>query len=181
MNNQKITFKYIANVVFAVILTWFVHEFAHWLTSELLGYEAVMQLNGVRPQYGVYPTEHHQVIISISGPIITILQGMLFYFMLKKRWNKYLYPLLFTPFYMRFFAGAMNFLNPNDEARVGQYLGIGTHTLSIIVSIFLFALVYIISKKHKLGLKFQLWTIVTIIVMSWLIILTDQYFRIRVI
>ncbi|PTX58787.1 hypothetical protein C8N46_11295 [Kordia periserrulae] len=180
MNNQKITVKYIANVLFVVLFTWFVHEFTHWLTSELLGYEAVMQLNGVRPQYGVHPTENHQAIIAISGPIITVLQGILCYFLLTKHWNKYLYPLLLTAFYMRFLAGAMNFLSPNDEARFGHYLGIGTHTLSIIISIFLFMLVYSISKKYKLGWKFQLWTILTILVMSWLIILVDQYFRFQI-
>lgn len=182
MKNQKITLNYIFNTIIAVLFTWFIHEFSHWLTSELLGYDAIMRLNGVGPKKGVYPTEGHQAIISISGPIITILQGIIFFFILQtKGWNKYLYPFLFTAFYMRFFAGVINFLNPNDEARVGQYLGIGTHTLSLIISVFLFVLVYKVSKKNKLTWRFQLWTILTIFIMSWIIIYIDQYFRIRII
>ncbi|MEM6719452.1 MAG: hypothetical protein AAF611_09070 [Bacteroidota bacterium] len=182
MKDQKVSLKYVLNVLFAVLFTWFIHEFAHWVTSEALGYEAMMRLNGVAPLYGVFPTEGHQAIISISGPIITILQGIICYLMLNlKGWNKYLYPLLFTAFYMRLFAGAMNFIHPNDEARVGQYLGIGTHTLSLIVSIFLFALVYLISKKYKLHWTFQLWTILIVFIVSWAIIYIDMYFRIRII
>lgn len=182
MNNQKVTLKYILITIFSVLFTWFIHEFTHWLTSELLGYEAIMRLNGVGPKHGVIPTENHQAIISISAPIVTILQGVLFYFILKSNgWNKYLYPFLFTAFYMRFMAGIMNFLNPNDEARFGEYLGIGTHTLSFIISIFLFTLVYLISKKYKLNWKFQLFTVITVLVISWIIIFVDQYFRIRII
>ena len=43
MNDQKI--KYILTGILAVIFTWIIHEFAHWLTSELLGYETIMRLN----------------------------------------------------------------------------------------------------------------------------------------
>jgi hypothetical protein len=182
MINQKVTSKYIFITIIAVLITWFIHEFTHWLTSEGLGYESIMRLNAVGPVYGVFPTEGHQAIISISGPIITILQAYIVFVLLKtKSWNKYLYPFLFIPFYMRFFAGIMNFLNPNDEARVGQYLGIGTHTLSLIVSIFLFYLVYVISKKYKLRWKFQLWTIVITMLISTMIIYIDMYFRIQII
>ncbi|MEM6687122.1 MAG: hypothetical protein AAF617_15180, partial [Bacteroidota bacterium] len=180
MKHQKITLKYVFSVLFAVLFTWFIHEFAHWFTSEALGYEAIMRLNGVRPVYGVFPTEGHQAIISISGPIITIVQGIVFYLLLQsKGWITWCYPLLFTTFYMRFLAGIMNFLNPNDEARVGQYLGIGTHTLSLLVSIFLFVLVYKISKKYQLHWKFQFWTLFIVILISWTIIYVDMYFRIQ--
>jgi hypothetical protein len=181
MATQKITFKYILITILAVLLTWFIHEFTHWLTSEGLGYESIMRINGVGPVYGVFPTEDHQAIISISGPIITIVQAFIVYKILNiKGWNSYLYPLLFTTFYMRFFAGIMNFIHPNDEARFGQYLGIGTHTLSILVSIFLFILVYKISKKYKLRWKFQLFTIITILLTSWILIYVDMFFRIRI-
>ncbi|MCH2195539.1 hypothetical protein [Kordia sp.] len=182
MNNQKVTPKYIFIGIVVVLFTWFIHEFAHWLTSELLGYKAFMRLNGVGTINREKPAEIHQAIISISGPIITILQAVIAFLLLKsKGWHKLLYLVLFTAFYMRFMAGIMNFMNPNDEARVGQYLGIGTHTLSLVVSIFLFTLVYIISKKYKLNWKFQLVTILLVLIISWAIIFADQYFRIRII
>jgi hypothetical protein len=182
MKNQTVSLRYVFAGILAVIVTWFIHEFTHWVTSELLGYESYMRLNSVGSLNGNLSDEVDKAIISISGPIITILQGIIIFIVLKsKGWNKYLYLFLFIAFYMRFFAGLMNFINPNDEARFSQFLGIGTHTVSIIVSIFLFAMVYIISKKYKLNWKFQLWTTIIVLVASWTLILVDQYFKIRII
>lgn len=181
MKDQKVTIKYILTGIFAVALTWIIHEFTHWLTSELLGYETIMRLNGTASVKGENPTELHKVIISISGPIITILQGLIIFIFLKLRgWNKYLYPLLFTAFYMRLLAGLMNLIMANDEARVGQFLGIGTFTLSIIVSGILFFMVYKIARKYKLNWKFQLWTTIIILLASSILILSDQFFGIRI-
>ena len=82
-----------------------IHEFAHWLISELLGHKSIMRLNGTSFIKG----QNHKAIISISGPIITVLQGIFVFLLLKSRgWNKYIYRFLFTAFYMRFLAGLMN-------------------------------------------------------------------------
>ena len=78
---------------------------------------------------------------------------------------------------MRFLAGLMNFIMKNDEGRVGQFLGIGTFTLSIIISGFLFFMVYKISKKYKLNWKFQFWTTILIMLVSSLLIFFDQFFK----
>lgn len=181
MNDQKITVKYILVGILAVFLTWIIHEFAHWLTSELLGYETIMRLNGTSAVQGENTTDLHKVIISISGPIVTILQGLIIFMLLKlKGWNKYLYPFLFIAFYMRFLAGLMNLIMANDEARVGQFLGIGTFTLSIIVSGLLFFMVYKTSIKYKLNWKFQLWSTIITMVTSSILILSDQFFGIRI-
>ena len=181
MNDQKITIKYILAGIFAVILTWVVHEFTHWLTSELFGYETIMRLNGTSVVEGESPTECQEAIISISAPIVTILQGLIVFLILKSRdWNKYLYPFLFTAFYMRLLAGLANFVNLNDEGRVSQFLGIGTFTLSIIVSGLLFYMVYKVSKRYSLGWKFQLGTVLIIMILSSILILSDQFFGIRI-
>ncbi|MFK8056832.1 MAG: hypothetical protein AB8F78_11985 [Saprospiraceae bacterium] len=181
MNNLKITLKYILVGIFAVFLTWIIHEFTHWLTGELLGLKSTMRLNGTSFVKGQNPSEIHQAIISISGPIITVLQGFLAFLFLKARgWNKYIYTLLFTAFYMRFLAGLMNFIMANDEGRVGQFLGIGTFTLSIIISGILFFMVYRISEKYKLNRKFQFWTTIIIISASSFLIFLDQFFKFRI-
>jgi hypothetical protein len=181
MKDQKITIYYILAGMIAVILTWIIHEFSHWLTSELLGYETIMRLNGTSAVGGEDPTELHYAIISASAPLITILQGLVIFMILKSRsWNKYLYPFLFTAFYMRLLAGLMNFIKLNDEGRVSQYLGIGNFTLSIIISGILFFMVYRIARKHKLKWKLQLFTIIITIVASSILILSDQFFGIRI-
>jgi len=181
MNDQKITLKYILAGLFAVIFTWIIHEFTHWLTSESLGYESIMRLNSVSEADGQERTEWHKIYISASGPIITIFQAIMAFLILKtKGWDKYIYPILLVPLYMRSLAGIMNFINPNDEGRISEFLGIGLFTISIIVSGFLFFLVFKISKKYGLNWKFNFWTTIITMVVSSILILSDQFFGIRI-
>lgn len=182
MNDQKITIKYILAGILAVIFTWITHEFAHWSTSELFGYETIMKLNGTSSVSAKNPTDLHKNIISASGPIVTIIQALIAFLLLKSRnWNKYLYLFLFTAFYMRLLAGLMNFINPNDEGRISTFLEIGTFTIPIIVSGLLFFMVYKISKKYKLNWKFHFWTTIITIVASSILILADQFLGIIII
>ncbi len=180
MNNKKITFKYFLIILVAVIFTWIIHEFAHWFTAKLLGYESIMKLNGTFYADGENPTEWHKIIVSASGPIITILQGFVAFLFLKRKWNIYLYPLLFIAFYMRFLAGLFNFINLNDEGRISVFLGIGTFTVSLIVSGFLFYMVYKISKTYNLNWKFQLLTTLFVMLTSSILILSDMHYGIRI-
>ena len=178
--NSNITIKYLLAVIISVLFTWVSHEFIHWLTYQLMGYEALMTLNKVSPINSI-PTVAHSMIASATGPIMTIIQATIIYcFLNYKKWSIYLYPLLLTAFYMRFLAGLFNLINPNDEGRISEYLGIGLFTLSIVVSGFLFYLVYKISMKYKLTAKFQAITIFTIIIASSCIILLDQSYKIRI-
>ncbi len=181
MTDQKINLKYILVATGAVIFTWILHEFIHWITSESLGYKSIMRLNSVSALDGQKRTEWHKVYISASGPVITILQALIVYLILKnKGWNKLVYPLLFTPLYMRLLAGGMNFINPNDEGRISEFFGIGLFTLSIIVSGLLFFLVYKISREFGLNWKFNIWTTIIIMIVSSFLILSDQFLGIRI-
>jgi len=181
MNDKKITIKYIFSGILVVIFTWIIHEFAHWLTAEILGYESMMRINGVSSIDGQNPTDLHKIVISASGPILTIIQGLIaFLFLKSQNWNKYLYLFLFTAFYMRTIAGFMNFINLNDEGRISAFLEIGTFTLPTIVSGILFFMLYKVSKKYQLNWKFQLWTTIIIMVASSILILSDQFFDIRI-
>ncbi|SFS93538.1 hypothetical protein SAMN04487906_2193 [Zhouia amylolytica] len=181
MTDTKITAKYVLASAGAVLFTWLIHEFTHWVTSEALGYEAIMTLNTVSPLTGQEQTDWHKIYISASGPLITILQALIvFMFLLKKGWNKLVYPLLFTPLYMRVMAGFFNFIKPNDEGRVSDFFGLGLFTLSIIVSAILFFLVYRISKKHQLNWKFNILTLLVVIFFSSILIMADQFLGIRI-
>lgn len=181
MTDQKINWKYLLACIGAVFFTWILHEFTHWITSESLGYESKMTLNKVSPIAGQNYTDLHNVYVSASGPLITIIQVIIVFMVLSKgKWNKFLYPLLFTPLYMRLLAGGMNFINPNDEGRISEYFGLGVFTLSILVSVILFALVYKISIKYQLNWKFQTWTTLIIMFASSILILSDQIMGIRI-
>lgn len=181
MTDQKITWKYLLACLGAVLFTWIIHEFTHWITSESLGYESVLTLNTVSPISGQKYTELHNVYVSASGPLITIVQAVIvFIFLFNRNWNKSIYPFLFTPLYMRLLAGGMNFINHNDEGRISEYFGLGVFTLSILVSAILFFLVYKISKTYKLSWKFNTWTTLIIMVLSSILVLSDQILHIRI-
>ena len=81
---------------------------------------------------------------------------------------------------MRLLAGAMNIINVNDEGRISQFLNLGTYTLPILVSILLFIMVFNLSKKYALTLRFQLTTLLIVMVISSIVILADQFFGIRI-
>lgn len=180
MSHKSINLKYIGTTLLAVVLTWLLHEFTHWFTAEALGYTAFMSLNGTSFADHENITDLHHTLISAAGPIITLLQAVVVFLFLKyNRWNGYLYPLLFTAFYMRLLAGGMNIINLNDEGRISQFLGLGTYTIPLLVSAFLLYLVYKVTKQHHLSWKFQSTTTLLVMLFSSILILLDQFLGIR--
>ncbi|MFY0592312.1 hypothetical protein [Roseivirga sp.] len=177
----EIRLKYVGALFLAVLISCFLHEFAHWITGEILGNRMSMSLNGASPISGEYTQKWHANIISIAGPLITIIQAIAFYFILNKQQKINLYPLLFFPFVYRFFAGIANVFGANDEGRVGLSFGLGLYTISIIFSGFLLFLVWKFSAKYKLSLKFNLLTFLLCAVSLFAIVFFDQYFKIKII
>jgi len=180
MSHKSINLKYIGATLLAVVLTWLLHEFAHWCTAEALGYTAFMSLNGTSFASSENVTAWHHTLISADGPVITLLQAVvIFLFLIYKRWSLYIYPFLFTALYMRLLAGGMNVINPNDEGRISQFLGLGTYTIPLLVSAFLLYLVYKVTKQHHLSWKFQATTTLLVMLFSSILILLDQFLGIR--
>ncbi|GAB5527699.1 MAG: hypothetical protein Roseis2KO_55710 [Roseivirga sp.] len=167
--------RYAGVVLLSVCFSWGIHELAHWLMATTLGYEAVMTLNTVYLKSGEYQQDWHWILVSGIGPLITILQALVVYWWLsKKGWNPNLYPLLMLTLYTRFLAGFMNLLNLNDEGRISHFLGIGDFTLSILVSALLGVLVFKVSRQHKPGWRYQVLTLILIMLFSSILILGDQ-------
>lgn len=162
-----------------MISTWLVHEFAHWSTGELLGLDMAMTLNGTHSTDG-HPKDSHETLISAAGPIITLLQAIVFYFLLKKSDSgSLLFPFLLTPLYMRTLAGIMNIINLNDEGRISRDLGLGSFTLPVLMFVVLFYLGYDVVKTRKLNTRVVIITTLLIMLFSSILILSDQAFTIR--
>jgi hypothetical protein len=170
----KISFTYALVTLLAVVLTWLIHEFAHWSTGELLGNDMGMSLNRTYSKTGNYGAVWHQTIISAAGPMATLVQAIVVFFLLQKGASKMLFPFLLTSLYMRFLAGAMNFINLNDEGRISRDLGLGSFTLPFLVFGILFYLVYSISKTKDYPGKFIAITTLLIMIFSSILILSDQ-------
>ena len=180
LKTQKISITYVAVVLATVLFTWFIHEFAHWTAYKSFGFDAFMSFNKAGVRGNEFPNTTQQLWATAAGPMITLLQAIIAYFILQKKGcNKYIYPLLFTAFYMRFLAGIMNVISPNDEGVISQYFGLGLFTVSIVMSAILFWMVFKTSKKYQLTVKFHLFTTLLIMFFSSVLILTDQFIKIE--
>lgn len=179
-NTQRIDKRYIGITALAVTITWLIHEWAHWQTGKLLGYQMTMTLNSAFPTRMYYAAaQHHHHIISAAGPITTLIEAILVCILMKKANRGWLYPFLFTCFYSRLLAFAISFLNLNDEARISKYLGIGTFTLPFIVTAFLFSLLYTISRQYQFPKKLQWATFGWVVLFTTILIVSDQFLNIR--
>lgn len=179
-NNNKIDLKYAGWVAILVMLSWFVHELAHWVTSSLIfGCESGITLNSVYPVDGSYQSQSHMIWISAAGPMVTLLVTVLAYSLLiKKGWNKFLYPFLALAVYMRGLAGLLNFISLNDEGRIGNALGIGNFTLSILITGFFGVLLFKANKQYELTKPFQWKTLGLVVLFSSILIMSDQFLKV---
>ncbi len=173
--NHKLTIKVLSTTGLFVVLSFFFHEVAHYIMGRALGYDMTMTLNTVILSEGEHKFLWHEQLIGAAGPIFTILTAIIFFALLKKKDNIYLYLLLFMAFIQRLLAAVISFFNANDEARISEYLRIGKMTLPIIVSLSLFGLVYIMAKKYKYNWKFNLISFFAVCLFITAIVLTDQY------
>ena len=177
--HPQIDKTYILVFVIAVFFSWIGHEFAHWITGEYLGYKMAMTLNSSYPVGGFYSSDLHYQIVSAAGPIFTLIEAVLIFVLMMNKKRVYLYPILFTCFYLRFLATILSFRKPNDEARISAAVGFGKFTLPLLMTGILFLLVLKISKTYKFNLKFNLTNLGLVILFSSIIILADMYFKVR--
>ncbi len=177
----KIDLKYIFIIFLAVLISTIFHELAHWSIGEILGNKMTATLNGTNSVSGELLHEWNRNYITAAGPLFTILQAILFYFLIRKHNKIELYPFILFPFVMRFFAGLANFISPNDEGRIGLSLGIGLFTISIFVCSFLFYLVYKTSKKLTISIKFNIISFTLCCLFLLLLTFIDAKFKIKII
>ncbi len=133
-----------------------------------------MTLNSGWPAKGFYDAQWHYTLISAVGPRITLIQTFVFFFIIKKHLAIYLYPFLFSPFFLELTSGLMNFRKPNDLGRISNAYNLGLHTLSIIVVGIHFLLVFITSQRNKYRWKFNLVTFCWVSLFSFIWIGINQ-------
>jgi len=183
-NTQKIGIKYTVISCLAVLLTFFFHELSHWSAAELLGYDMGLRLNLAFPLKDYTQTEQlmwKMLVVVGAGPSFTLLQACVFYLIMRKNSNYLFFPFLFTPFYMRLLAAIISFINLNDEANISKEIGIGAATLPLAICLILFFFLYDISRRKKYTARFLTTTFILTFIFSSILILSDMYFKFRVI
>ncbi|PWB25007.1 hypothetical protein [Flavobacterium sp. HTF] len=179
--SNSINLKYIFLVFIAVFLSTICHELAHWGMGEILGNKMTVSLNTAKPISGEYLAEWHRNYVTLAGPLFTLLQAILCYFLIMKYKKIEIYPFLFFPFVMRFAAGLINLKSPNDEGRLGLSLGIGLLTISVFVCFFLFILVRKATKELQINWKLNTLSFILCCIFLLLLTFIDAKFKIRII
>ncbi len=138
-------------VFIAGFITFALHEGGHWLAAVLLGHEAYFGLNSAGARDAVSTVDH--MIISAVGPGVTVIQALIALWLVRARASAAAWIFLFWAAFMRFMATVISLFNPNDEARISEWLGWGPWTLPAIVTVALFALLAIGSVRLRVGWK----------------------------
>jgi hypothetical protein len=125
--------RHIPLFILVTVATYILHEGAHWLTGEALGYDLWVNINSAGLISGSYREDWHGQLVSAAGPMITLAQGVIAFFCVRRFKTVLAFAALFAALMMRFAAMLMSFGNPNDEARISEWLGLGTWTLHLIV------------------------------------------------
>lgn len=159
----------------AAIFTWGIHEFAHWLTGEALGYDMWITFNQVGLVDGGYDSAWHQHLVTMSGPLVTLAQG--FAALGLVRWSRKLwtYSFLFLTFWTRAVATGISYAaTPNDEARVSLSLGLPMWVLPSVFVLILLTLTYFGSRHLRAGWKANAISYVMASVVTAAIVFSDQ-------
>ncbi len=138
-------------VVLAGFITFVLHEGGHWLTTILLGHEAFFGLNSSGPRGAVSASDH--AIISAAGPAVTVVQAVVALWLVQAKASRTAWIFLFWPAFMRLMAMGISLFNPNDEARISDWLGWGLWTLPALVSLSLVTLLVIGSRRMRVSWK----------------------------
>ena len=160
----------------AAILTWGIHEFAHWATGEALGYDMWISFNhaGLNPGQQ-YRSTIHEIMVGIAGPAITWIQAIVAYIFLQRSKALRLYPFLFVTVWMRAVAMGISFLSqPNDEASISLLLGLPMITLPLLSVSGLLLLTYLGSRYLGVGWKENVLSYVLASLLTTIIVFSDQ-------
>ncbi len=162
-------------ILFCVgIGTFFIHELAHWITGVALGHDMIASPNHVWSRDPMSVGD--QGLVSAAGPLVTIAQAIVGFWLVKRGRSLLGFALLYMAFFMRLLATAVSLSNPNDEARVSQLLGWGTWTLPLTVVVGLFILLAAASRKLELSLRDQFFCYLVASVVVSLIVGVDMIF-----
>ncbi|WP_339915401.1 hypothetical protein [uncultured Brevundimonas sp.] len=126
-------------------VTFVLHEGAHWLAGTTLGHDMVVSLNG---SHATTPTSALDgMLISAAGPVVTLIQGLLALVLVRMFNSTAAYAFLFFAAFMRLMAAGVSLFNPNDEARISLYFGLGQWTLPLLM-VAVLGIMTVIGSRH---------------------------------
>ena len=113
----------------AVPFTFVAHEGAHWAMGDWLGYDMFLRANSAGLATGLYRSEIDAQLVTAAGPAFTLLQGFVAFALVRAFGANVAFPFLLSALLMRVLAAGVSLGNPNDEMRLGVWLGLGEWTV----------------------------------------------------
>ena len=149
MQRMRTGWGFYGLVFVAGFITFALHEGGHWLAAVLMGHEAFFSLNRAGARDVVDAAD--MMIISAAGPAVTAVQALVALWLVQARASATAWIFLFWAAFMRFMATVISLFNPNDEARISDWLGWGMWTLPVAVTAGLFVLLAIGSLRLRVS------------------------------
>jgi hypothetical protein len=151
---MKLKASFFPWLVLVFLIGNLIHESAHWLMGAAMGFEMRFNLNTVTYLSPTLPWQ--RALADGAGPVVTIVQGILAYWAVMRSASVKAFAFVYAAAFMRLVAGLVSVMHPNDEARVGMYLGLGKWTLPVLVAAGLIVLAVKASRRLQLTWKDQL-------------------------
>ena len=151
MRRNRVDARFYIALVIAAVITFAVHEAAHWAAGVALGHDMVISLNGVAGGPGVELPVRDAFIVTAAGPAVTVLQALVAFALIRSRGALLAYPFLFAAWFMRFAAAFVSVSHPNDEASMSLQLGWGQWLLPITTVLALLVLTWLGARRLRLG------------------------------
>lgn len=161
-------------LVLATLLTTVVHETAHWAMGMALGHDMAMSFNEAYVVSEAGVPIRDAMLITAAGPVITILQALAAYALIRGRGLRLAYAFLFVAWFMRFAAAFVSLFHPNDEARLSIELFGGMWWLPAVVVPGLLVLLWSASRRLGMSWKTNLACYLVCSVMTSLIVFGDR-------
>ena len=134
-------------------LSYLFHEFGHWTIGEILGNNMSLGLNNSAPQNGFFIKESHALWSAIGGPAFTIVQALIFLFVVWLTKSIYAYSVVFFAGFMRSFSIVFGGIRLQDEGRIASMVGVNMWLIALIELSVLFLILWKSNKIMNLNIK----------------------------
>lgn len=153
LKESQINWKVIIFFVPVAFITYLFHESGHWIFGELLGNDMTLSLNNSAPRSGFFIKESHALWSAIGGPAFSIIQALIFLFIVRITKSIYAYSIAFFAVFSRFFSIVFGGISLQDESGIATMLGTNRYLVATMVLMIMFLIIWQCNRILRLNMK----------------------------
>ena len=147
-------FLFLISLILLPCLTYFMHEYAHWIVYRFYGIDAQLSLNTIElSQEDLVLTKGQQFLIYGSGVFFSLFQGITGYVIALNRDLYFGSSLLLSAAVFRWTAILQGIVSSSDEIKMSQAMGVHDIVWPLIISGSFFLMIFYVYTRG-LPLKF---------------------------